>query len=530
MKQNIGRYQIIGTLGQGAMATVYKAHDPKINRDLAIKVLRAEHCVDAEYRTRFVREAHAVGTLSHPNIVTIYDIGEIDNTPYIAMELLNGTPLDEIMKSENKPVLKGILHIAIQLSLALDFAHNNGIIHRDIKPSNIILVDQETVKITDFGIAKIEAMDMTQHTQIGEVLGTPQYMSPEQVLGKQADARSDLFSIGVILYQMLTGRKPFLGKTLATLLFQIATENPEPIGQLAPTLPNSLKQIINKLLKKNPEQRFQSGQELAHALQCVLDDVSEQTHNKTRIIPIRIKWSLTMGIAVCITFITCGSFLYRDHYELMNEQALNYGSSLVKFIATESAESVLSEDWASVELFVHDAVERQQFSYLSIIDHNHIIRGHNEPSQLGLKYSPPFAKSELISSTPSITVKNYISQDEQTILDFNAPILYKNIEIGRTHLGLPKTPLENAANQTILMIGILMLTTLLSVTIVAYILGKLLSQPINALQKALGEISIDHLSYRISSERKDEFGELFSKFNDMAENLQRRDDQKSEKQ
>ncbi len=528
MTQEVGRYQVLEQIGQGAMATVYKAHDPKIDRTLAIKALREERCADEEYRQRFLREATAAGILSHPNIVTVYDVGEVDHTPYIAMELLQGTPMDEVMKSEQRMPLPQILRIGIQLAEALDYAHINGIVHRDIKPSNIILTPDGNVKITDFGIARLESNDMTHQTQMGEVLGTPQYMSPEQVVGTTVDARSDLFSVGVILYQLLTGQKPFKGDTLATLLFQIATENPQPVGQLAPSLPGALKQIIDKLLKKQPEKRFQSGKDLAHALRRVLDDVEE--HEKAgdtpRIVPLRVQWAALMAAVVAVTMAISSFFIYQKQTAEMNKQVLSFGSSLVKFAAAESAEPVLSEDWTAIELFVQDAMERQDFTYLTIVDHNGIVRGDKNPDTVG-KAHARLQNASLTSDVSGVKVTRYKMTSGDEVIDFDAPILFQNTEIGRAHLGLPQAPLKAVGDLTLVMMTVLLVTTIIAVAAVAYIFGKMLAKPIQQLQNGLKEMGAGRFSYRIATQRNDEFGQLFAAFDTAAENLQKRDEKES---
>lgn len=268
MTFQIDRYEILEELGRGAMATVYKAFDPRINRELAIKLLLPEHTVNPEFRNRFLRETRAVGKLNHPNIVKIYDVGEFENQPYIAMELLTGQFLNQIMESGRKLSTEEIVEIARQLASALDCAHTHGVIHRDIKPANIAWSDHnKRIILTDFGIARIENIEATQSTLIGQVLGTPKYMSPEQILGKHIDGRTDLFSLGVVLYQLVTGQKPFTGDTLASLTFQITQQDPPPVDEVVPEIPKALSQIIHKLLKKNPNDRFSDSKTLLHALE-----------------------------------------------------------------------------------------------------------------------------------------------------------------------------------------------------------------------------------------------------------------------
>jgi len=520
--EQIGRYKIIEKIGFGGMATVYKAHDPQIARTLAIKVLREERCVDDQYRSRFLREAKAVGTLSHPNIVTVYDVGELKNTPYIAMELLNGQTMAQLMKSEGKIELQKILDWGIQLSDALEYAHKQGIIHRDIKPSNIILLDDnKTIKITDFGIAHLEEADVTQHTQLGEVLGTPQYMSPEQVLGKSADARSDLFSVGVILYQLLTGQKPFQADTLATLLFQIATENPEPIAQLAPQLPNSLKQAIDKLLKKKPEKRFQTGAELKHALIRIREDLtdSEQNQNNTALASIKVKWTLLMATVVAVTLTLCSVFLYKQQHQMLQDQLYNYGTSMSKFIASENAETVLSEDWAQIELFSHDTMQNQKFEHLYILDHTHIVRGSGNADLISTSFE---AKGKIIQSHEfsEVTVQHQIIH-KQEVLNFLAPIYFQNTKIGEIHLGLSKQALQALDEKTFFALSIIILATLIAVSSVVFIIGKQTSNALSTLKKAMNEITQKHFSYRIGLEENNEFGQTFKRFDEMAQKLQK---------
>ena len=264
-----GRYQIIAELGRGSMGVVYKAHDPQIDRTIALKVLREDRVTSEDFVKRFLKEAMAVGRLSHPGIVTVYDVGQDRGSIYIAMEFLQGMPLDELMATKSFS-LDEIVNIGIQTAQALQYAHQHGIIHRDIKPPNIIYSPEGSIRVTDFGIARIEDPNGHQMTQVGEILGTPRYMSPEQVMGQPLDGQSDLYSLGVILYQLTTGRRPFQGDTLAAIFRAITQDTPEAPHTLDPRVPEALSSLIMKLLDKDPARRFSSGNNLIGELRGCL--------------------------------------------------------------------------------------------------------------------------------------------------------------------------------------------------------------------------------------------------------------------
>lgn len=270
-----GRYKVIKELGKGAMGVVYQAHDPKIDRLVALKVLREDRLSSEYYVQRFFKEAKAIGRLSHANIVTVYDVGQDQDTIYIAMEFLEGRSLDEVI-NERKLTLEEIVDIGVQLARALGYAHRKGIIHRDVKPTNIIITPENHAKITDFGIARIEDPSAAQQTQTGEILGTPFFMSPEQVKGKIVDGRADLYSLGVFLYRISTGKKAFEGNNLAAIFQSITQDTPLEPFKVDPSIPESLSDLIMKSIRKNPDERFQSGEEMADALKnCLQPDHTE---------------------------------------------------------------------------------------------------------------------------------------------------------------------------------------------------------------------------------------------------------------
>ena len=273
--ETLGRYEILSELGRGAMGTVFKARDPKIDRVVAVKTITVSGVSpqqEEEYRKRFFREAQAAGKLSHPGIVTIHDIGEdpATGTPFIVMEFIAGQTLERWLTdaSQTAPTVEQSLRLVKQIAEALDYAHSEHIVHRDIKPANIMLIGNEhRPKIADFGIAKLTQSDFTA---AGDVLGTPSFMSPEQLNGGVVDGRSDIFSMGVILYWMLTGEKPFTGAT-STVLFQVACQNPVPPTRRNALLSPEHDYIVDRALAKDPELRYKTAGELAVDLEDLLE-------------------------------------------------------------------------------------------------------------------------------------------------------------------------------------------------------------------------------------------------------------------
>jgi len=259
--QKIGRYNITGELGKGAMGVVYKATDPNIGRSVALKTTRVDaHGLETEdLLRRFRNEARMAGTLNHPNIVTIYDAGEQEGVFYIAMEYIEGETLHGLLSQHRSLPVEQVIDIVRQVCAGLDYAHAHGVIHRDVKPANVMLAAGGTVKVMDFGIAKAGGT----MTATGQVLGSPNYMSPEQVKGKPIDGRSDLFSVGVLLYEMLTGEKPFDGQNVTTIIYKIVSEDPIPPRELDVTIHPGLSAVVTKALAKVPDERYQTGAALA---------------------------------------------------------------------------------------------------------------------------------------------------------------------------------------------------------------------------------------------------------------------------
>lgn len=266
---NVGRYRILKEIGRGAMGVVYQAEDPNLDLVVALKVLRQDRLTNEPFVRRFLSEAKALGRLDHPNIVRVYNVDQDGETVYIAMEFIEGESLVDLMKTEVFTP-ESIAQFGATIAEALDSAHQRGIVHRDVKPSNILFKPDGRAKVTDFGIAHIEDPTMAEQTQAGEILGTPAYMSPEQVLSRPVDGRSDIFSLGIILYELATGKRPFGGEGINAIFASITQAAPPDVVTQNPDIPQALSDVIMTCLNKEPEKRYVNGRELARSLRSAV--------------------------------------------------------------------------------------------------------------------------------------------------------------------------------------------------------------------------------------------------------------------
>lgn len=262
----IGKYQIEDVLGEGAMGVVYRALDPVLNRHVAIKIMSEALAQDSDLRERFLREAQAAGSLQHPHVVTIYDFGEVDGHPFIAMEYVEGVDLEHLLRTNVPLSVEEKIDLIVGVLQGLAYAHKKGVIHRDIKPANVRVDSEGKARIMDFGIAHLASSNMTR---TGMMLGTPNYMAPEQIVGNEVTARTDIFSVGVLMYELLTNAKPFQGDTLHTVMYKVLSEMPPPLDKVLPGLPSSLNTVVMRALQKQPDQRYASALEMANDLTAI---------------------------------------------------------------------------------------------------------------------------------------------------------------------------------------------------------------------------------------------------------------------
>jgi serine/threonine-protein kinase len=504
------------------MATVYKAFDPSINRPLVIKFLHANLCATEEYRQRFLREAKAAGMLSHPNIVTIFDVGEIENRPYIAMELLDGGPLDEMIPASTELPIRDALTLCIQIANALDYAHGKGIFHRDIKPANIIrLADGKTIKLADFGIAHVSEGGIPDHTTAGTVMGTPHYMSPEQARGEKIDARSDLWAVGVVLYLLLTGKRPFNADSIATLMLRITQEAPQPVGELRADIPASLRRVIARSLNKQPDKRFQSGREFSDALTRVLheiDPAQEAGRTKRRGMPLKVKLALAMAAIVAITMTVTSLFVTHRQYQAMLSQTVDQGASLAKLIAVENSHQTLSEDWVGIDVSVQAMAHALDARGVSVIDIKGTVRVSTDAASVG-KPHQAVSGEPLTARDPAVSVSRLRQNGFSTFM-FIAPIKFQTREIGKVQLLLPEDALAAVMRESWWLMALLLAVTAATATLATYLLLDRYAKPLRLLGDSLDEIREGRYDCRIEEARTDEIGDLYDSFNSMAASLE----------
>ena len=508
------------------MADVYRAFDPHIARPLAVKVLKSEFLRDRQYADRFLREAKAAGALSHPNIVTIYDVGEADGTPYIVMELLEGRPLDRVLQDGPLDAAT-TLRISIQLAEALAFAHAQRVVHRDIKPSNIILApDGHSVKLLDFGIARVGDMVFeaeSVRTQAGQVLGTPRYMSPEQALGSEIDGRSDLFSVGVVMYEMLSGRRAFQGGSSATLAIQIVQRDPEPLATVAPSTPGGVQFIVSKLLSKQPEMRFADGRQLADAMRkelAALTAAGAEAEMRQSYLPIQVRLPILLGI---ITALLLGGAIWTvlsRQYESMEKVALASGNAISSFVASNAALRavenatlpVAQQDWAPVEAFVRSASDDPTIRRIVVVGADGIVRASSDTTLTGQPYAAPKG-GHTITRRSGLTIIAQDAANGTPVFRFVRPINYAGRSFGQVDVEVSKSALEEAAQLARILMASLGLVTLGGVALTSYFGARTLALPIRRMKGALLEVARGNLDFRISHNRHDEFGDLFDSFN-----------------
>lgn len=524
MKATLGRHTLHGELGRGALSVIYRGYDPRIGRMLAIKTLRPEYAQREDYRERFLTEARVAGTLSHPGIVTIFDVGVTDDGPFIAMELLQGPTLAAFVEQRSRLPLRMVLRVAIQVADALDYAHRQGVVHQDIKPDNIAVTSTNgNVKVMDFGIARVRREPQAAGSGPQGVAGTPHYMSPEQIHGKDVDGRSDLYSLGVMLYWLLSGHLPFDADDVNELLRNILNASAPPLRPADPGTPDALLDVVRSLLAKDPADRYQSGAELIDDLRRIDDALAEREDAWAgrRIIPIRVRWTAVMGLLVAITVTLGLGVVYYKQNQAIERLAFDYGLTLTRMLAVESAEDLLLEDRIAMQAMVNEIARNREIVHLAISNRSGQVIASTDRTQVGSADSAPPSAQHLLKRDAQ-DVYAATDADGKPFFLFDSPIQYERHDLGRLKVGLSTDSLAAANRTTLVAMVAVMLVILLTVFVGAYMLSRRLVVPIETLRAALARIAQGRFDTRIRMHRSDEFERVFSACNSMADSLEAR--------
>ncbi|KZC18126.1 serine/threonine protein kinase [Rhodanobacter sp. FW510-R12] len=526
---SVGRYRIEGILGKGAMAVVYAGFDPGIERKVAIKCLHREIAADPAYRSRFLVEARAAGHLTHPHIVTIFDVGEtVDGRSYIAMERLSGETLAGKVSREGFPPLPAVFELAGQLASALDYAHARGIVHHDIKPENIMLADGwNYAKISDFGIAERRGSPPDGNGLSAEIGGTPAYMAPERLRGERADARSDLFSLGVVLYWLVTGKLPWpdLGNLQQLLRKRLRSPHP-PVRPRDPATPSILMNIVRTLLEPTAGARYQRGAEVVDDLRLAAREYERERENPlaTRIISLRLRWASSLGAILSLVLVLGLATIYTKQSAAVTGVALDFGSSMGRMVAGESAENLLLGDTAATRALVGDISRNQQIHYLAIADRRGDVVASTRQEEVGHPLPEPGGQAYLPREDD---IRSYLSRDpgdpgQSAMLLFDVPIRYQAKTVGELRLGIGDAALRAAQRTTLWVIVVVLLLTLAAVIGAAYWLFRRPLITLDLVRDALLRVARGDFGHRIRLTRRDEIGRLFATFNLMNSTLQSR--------
>lgn len=527
--QQVGRYRIEGILGEGAMAVVYAGFDPHLERQVAIKCLHRKIAADAAYRQRLLIEARAAGQLTHPNIVTVFDVGETaDGRFYITMERLSGETLASRVAHEGFPPLPVVIDLAEQIAGALDYAHAQGVVHHDIKPENVMLSEGwQHAKVSDFGIAERRRGPEAAGHPRGEIGGTPAYMALEHLRGEPTDARSDLFALGVVLYWLLAGRLPWTETSDVRRL--LAERQRMPLPPLQPrdaATPPILLDIVRTLLAPVAEARYQRGGELIDDLRQARREY-ERLHASpmaSRIVSLRLRWAGLLGAVLSFTLLLGLAAIHVKQNVAITGVALDFGGSLGRMIAAESAENLLLGDRAATRALVEDIARNRQIRYLAIADRQGEVIASTRPGDLGQPLPVLAGQPRQAGPEDAVGYRSRLPGDAgaDELLLFDEPVHYQSARVGALRLGISQAPLRAAQQTTLGAIAAVLLVTLLAVVGAAYWLFRRLQAPLDLLGDALLRTARGDTAYRIRLVRRDEFGRLFAAFNLMNGALQAR--------
>ena len=511
--ERIGRYEIRRELGRGSMSIVYEGFDSRIDRSLGIKVLREHLARDVNARQRFLREARAAGGLSHPNITTVFDVGQHEGLPFLAMERLSGHTLAERLKQDARFDVEAILRIGLQLAAGLDYAHRHGVIHRDLKPANIHLdPDSDLVKIMDFGIAAIERG--AEQRGSATVAGTPTHMAPEQLSAQRSDERSDLYSLGVVLFELLSGELPFDATDSEAVIDQVVRHQTRPLNPRDPNTPRELVDLVYRLMAREPESRPVSARQVVEELEEIRSGLHRGLLQTVRQQSSLLRWPLGIGAVVAVVLVLGLWYVYRSQTGAIESATYGYGDALASLIAQETAEALILEDTTALSILVSDFSVNPQVDHLHVADAAGVVQASTNPFLQGQPV--PGLDGRAVDREAGSVV---LARNDDGLLQFSVPIRFQARRVGEVRLGLDGSTLETTAATTL---GLLALVFSITVLVVALGVGWMLRRQQRAMQRlawGLKRLTRGQVDFRLEAERRDEFSDVYRQFNRLAVRL-----------
>ncbi len=531
MPTNIDRYQVNEVIGEGAMGIVYRVHDARFSCDRALKILREELLDDKDVLARFREEGRsavrASGEVSHPNIVTVYDVGVFEGRPYIVMELFKGIPLDSLIEGGKTFTIEQILNIGVQLSSALASAHHHGVVHRDIKPANILLNEEHNLaKLTDFSVARVKSDVDHSLTHTGVVIGAPRYMPPEQALGQEVDGRSDLYGLGVVLYELLTGEKAYKSDNFTSLLIEIAQENPKPVRAINKSIPPGVERIISKLLSKKPERRFQDGQTLQAALKREITNLHASKLRTQRGIPTELVGAALLGLLVMALMGLTGYWLRNQQVDAFQKQTATVGASYADALSRQfSLDYARSGEDAGLlyQIQFSENAKNNNFEYQHIVLNNKKVLASTSEEMAGQYYEPPVQIRQISDLDDDTQIALVNMEDGREALQIAEPIEIGPADqkktIGTLYVGLSTKRIDDIGRLIASLMALMSVFVSLLIALVSYFLIRRFALPLQRLRDGLNELASGDYDIRMDAVEKGLIGQTFEAFNTAAASL-----------
>ena len=511
----LGRYEIQEMIGEGAMSQVYKAYDPKLQRTLAIKVLKPEYVEDKERLQFFLNEVHVTGKLNHQNIVQIFDVGDVDAVPFIVMEYVECQSLDDWMRMQEDISLEQIIDIISQLSQALEYAHGKNIVHRDIKPSNVLIEPNGHVRLTDFGVAYLH-----DHTEAGEgetIVGTPFYMSPEQLAGNKPDLRSDLYSLGVLFYQMVFGTLPYEASSIRDLVELIQKSE---VDLTTSKCPHAVKKVIRRLLHKKPSFRYPNAHELTKQLEAVSVELSTRDPKWSEKITSTWRYTAIVATGLSAVLIILLALTLNDLSSSLSNVLGNYGRMLVQQAKDQVDEPLLLGDDLALAVTAEKLSNNDQIQYLYVTDHESVIKASSKPETVGETYRPPL-ELQTVEQDENFNLFQIQRDDSgNRIYHMTSSIKFNGKEIGNVVMGLSTQSVTDVWVRTAWALALFIVLACLIITAVVYGLCRFFTQQFNQLGQALQNLYVGNYYTRLHVDRIDEIGFAKRQFNELAEQME----------